>query len=378
MLRILHLADLHLGWEPSYLTDEKRSIRHRERNLLLRKAVDYALSPGNDIHAVLIAGDLFEQYRPEEPLVRNATDQLSRLTRAGLLVVTIPGNHDEITYRESVYRQYGDIWPGELVRNPMPELSVSTEVNGTGVHVYSLAYTGGLTRPSAIDFFPREDLPGLHIGAFHGSLDWEGLADRSLPLKTSQLAGAGYHFIALGHYHRYSEHTVGTGTAVYPGAVEFKSFNDPGTGYVTIVEWSGNSIKTRKSDIDVRKCQKRNLDLSAFENMDDLRSACRGFADPEIMLELSLTGTPGFAFNAGKLADELEPDFFYLKIDNASQFFAETFLDSVAREPTVRGAYVRRLREKQGEAQTGREKKVLEQALLRGLAALQGSESNHR
>lgn len=66
------------------------------------------------------------------------------------------------------------------------------------------------------------------IGAFHGSLDWEGLGDRSLPLSSTKLADAGYKYIALGHYHRFSSKVVGNGLAVYPGAVEFKNFSDPG------------------------------------------------------------------------------------------------------------------------------------------------------
>ena len=127
MLRILHLADLHLGWEPAYLPGEKSNIRRRERDQLLEKTVDYALSPQNNIQAVLIVGDLFEHYRPEGTLVMQVMEQIARLTKAGLLVVTVPGNHDEITYRESVYRQYGDNWPGYLVRNPMPALSFSGE-----------------------------------------------------------------------------------------------------------------------------------------------------------------------------------------------------------------------------------------------------------
>lgn len=374
MLRILHLADLHLGWVPTYLNDEKRGIRYRERNQLLRKAIDFALSPANDIHAVLIVGDLFEEYRPDESLVRQVIDELGRLTKAGLSIVTIPGNHDEITYRESVYRQHGDNWPGKLVCNPMPELSVSTEVNGIGVHVYSLAYTGGLTRPTSIEKFPREDLPGLHIGAFHGSLDWDGPADRSLPLKSAQLAEADYNFIALGHYHSFSEHKVGKGTAIYPGAVEFKSFHDPGTGNLTIVEYSGSNLKIEEVELDIRKHQRRNLDISGFNRMDELCDACRVYADPEGMLHLSLTGTPRFPFQEDRLVEELEPDFFYLEIHNDAQYFSESFLDSIAKEPTVRGAYVRRLREKQGAAESERERKVLEQALLKGLAALQGGD----
>ena len=374
MLRILHLADLHLGWNPAYLSEEKRKTRRRERDQLLEKAVDYALSPQNSIHAVLIVGDLFEHYCPDGALVSQVIDQIARLSKAGILVVTTPGNHDEITYRESVYRQHGDNWPGYLVRNPMPELSVSSEVNGTGVHIYSLAYTGGVTRPGSIASFPRKDASGIHIGAFHGSLNWEGLADRSLPLDSSLLASAGYDYVALGHYHRYMERKVGSGKAVYPGAVEFKSFNDPGNGSLTIVEYTGNDIKIETVPIVVRQHQFQEMDLSDFANPEELRQACLQIADREVMTHITLSGTPCFPVNTEMLNVGLEPYYFHLEIENTAHFFAESFLDSIAQEPTVRGTYVRRIREKQKEASTEREQKVLEQALLKGLAALEGSD----
>ncbi|NLI70857.1 MAG: DNA repair exonuclease [Firmicutes bacterium] len=372
MLRILHLADLHLGWAPSYLGGEKKKVRLRERNQLLAKAVDFALSPGNDIHAVFIVGDLFEDYRPDESLVRQVLDNLGRLTTAGLRVITVPGNHDEITYRDSVYRQHGANWPGELVVNPMPELSVSVEVNGTGLHVYALAFTGGLTIVSSIEKFPRKDLPGLHIGAFHGSLDWEGVADRSLPLKSGLLKEAGYDYIALGHIHRYTEKTVGKGMAVYPGAAEFKSFNDPGTGGLVVAEYSGGRIKIEKAELDIRRHQIRNLELSGLEGADDLLETCKSFADPEAMVQLTFKGTPPFHFGEEQLLDALEPYFFYIEIKNETEYFSDTFLESLAQEPTVRGNFVRRLRKKQATAENEQERKLLGQAMRKGLAALQG------
>jgi exonuclease SbcD len=373
-LRLLHLADLHLGWEPRYLSDEKRKIRRRERDRLLEKAVDFALSPQGNIQAVLIVGDLFEEYCPEEPLVKEVMEQLHRLTKAGLLVVTVPGNHDEITYRESVYRRHGEQWPGELVRNPGPALCVSKQINGVALHLYSLAYTGGLTRLLSQDALPRADAPGLHLGAFHGSLDWEGQPERSLPLSSAQLAAAGYDYIALGHYHRYSEKKVGSAKAVYPGAVEFKSFSDPGSGHFTVAEFRGENVEIEKVyPAHLRLHQFRELEISSFAGLQEIGESCRKFADPEAMLHLTLSGTPRFSFYEDQLAEALEKDFFHIEFRNAVHYFAEGFLESVAREPTIRGLFVRRLQESQKTAASAREEKVLELALLKGLAALEGS-----
>lgn len=374
MIRLMHLADLHLGWEPKYLPDDKKRIRRRERDQLLQKAVDFALSPKNGIQGMLIVGDLFEKYKPEDTLVRETLRQLSRLTAQGMMVVTVPGNHDEITYRESVYRTQGDNWPGTLVTNPMPSHCLSRVIQDTPVHIYSLAYTGGITKASAIDVFPRLDEPGFHIGAFHGSLDWEGLGDRSLPLTSAKLAGAGYNYIALGHYHQFSSKTIGNGIAVYPGAVEFKSFSDPGSGHLTVCCWDGMNVTLEKTSVDLRPWQSLTLDISLINDYSALKSNCLSYADPEKILQLSLAGTPRFHINGELLLDELESAFFYLELNNSAQYFSDDFLDVISNEPTIRGLYVKRIRQRLAKTDDDQGKKVLEQAMLQGLAALEGSE----
>ncbi|HHT01349.1 MAG TPA: DNA repair exonuclease, partial [Firmicutes bacterium] len=225
MIRCLHLADLHLGWEPSFL-GPRAAHRQRERDDLLRRIVDYALANGVDL--VIIAGDLFETHRPPADLADAVRRDLRRLDQAGVAVVTVPGNHDEITYHDSVYRQ-GD-WPGVLVQNPTVDKVATLSIKGQDCHFYSLAYTGGLTPSDPLTEFPRSDEQGFHIAVFHGTLDWNP-GERSLPLQSAALAAANYHYTALGHIHRHSVHRSGPGgPLVYAGAVEGKGFHDLGTG----------------------------------------------------------------------------------------------------------------------------------------------------
>ena len=140
MLKFLHLADLHLGWEPRFL-GERAAGWQQERDSILAAVVDYALAPGSGIGLVLIVGDLFDCHNPSQALVNEVMLQLKRLVDQGLQVVTVPGNHDEISYPDSVYRQQANTWPGILVRNPHPAHVATFNVNGETCHLYSLAYT---------------------------------------------------------------------------------------------------------------------------------------------------------------------------------------------------------------------------------------------
>ena len=180
---------------------------------------------------MIIAGDLFETHRPGPELVETVLRELRRLEQANIPVLTVPGNHDEITYHDSVYRQRRNDWPGFLVTNPLPEKVTSLHLEDTPFHFYALAYTGGLTKATELlrEFPPAAD-SGVHVGVFHASLDWEA-GERSMPVSSQGLAAAGYDYVALGHIHRYQEKTVKQTLMLYPGAVEGKTFADPGPAY---------------------------------------------------------------------------------------------------------------------------------------------------
>lgn len=374
MLRMLHLADLHLGYEPVFLGDEKSKTRQRERDALLTRAVDYAIDPANAIDMVVIVGDLFETHKPEGALVQEVIRQIGRLQMAGLFVVTVPGNHDEISYHTSVYREKRNAWPGVLVGNPMPELVASTEVRGVPIRFYSLAYTAGLTRVQALGSFPRSAEPGLHIAAFHGSLDWDA-GDRSLPLRSEDLAKAGYSYVALGHIHQYVEMKAGRTPAIYPGAVEGKSLSDPGVGHFTIVEFEKDKVNLKRHPVAVRQHRSDVLDVSAIDDEQCLLELCRKKRDPEALVEMVLTGTPSFPVDPLRLESLLHSDFYYLKVNDNTSFMTPQMVARYAGEHTVRGEFVRRLAARMDSAQNDRERRMLKIALLRGLAAFSGGES---
>ena len=75
MIRLLHLADLHLGTEPSYLGDVAKQ-RGNDFINAFERAVDFALAPENDIHGVLIAGDLLDRHNPPQTTLRFTIKQL--------------------------------------------------------------------------------------------------------------------------------------------------------------------------------------------------------------------------------------------------------------------------------------------------------------
>lgn len=369
MIRILHLADLHLGWSPQFV-GEREPARRAERDRLLERAADFALSPRSGIGLVVLAGDIFETHRPEPALVAGVMHQLRRLETAGIGVVTVPGNHDEITYHDSVYRQKAGEWPGLLVQNPMPACAGTISVAGVPCHIYSLAYTGGLTRTvPPISDFPRLDRPGKHVGIFHGSLDWDA-GERSLPLQSAALARAAYDYIALGHLHLHSVREVGRGKAVYPGAIEGKAFTDPGVGFYTVAE-IGDSITVRQVPAGIRPIRSTDLDAGSYSSSDELAAAIRAMGESTIQ-RVRLVGNPDFPLDPAEILETTRDRFYHLELVDETEFLSLRAMEQWATEPTIRGQFLRRMRSAlEQESDEGR-RRIIERALRLGLTALRG------
>lgn len=376
VVRILHLADLHLGYEPRFLGPRAQAFQ-AERDRVLERAVDFALQPESGVQLVVIAGDLFETHRPPARLVEHVLAQLRRLVAAGIPVVTVPGNHDEITYHDSVYLERRQEWPGVLVTNPLPEHVATLEVAGVPVHLYSLAYRGGVTptRPP-LDRFPRVEGQGVHLAVFHGTLDSLGLppdeTGRSLPLRADALARAEYDYIALGHIHARHEIRVGRSLAVYPGPVEGKGFDDPGAGVWQLVDLTpGGQVRLETVPAGQRPIETLALDVTGLEGPENLEAVLRARANPEAILRVRLTGALGFPVDPEALVERLRDRFYHLEIVDETMSLSPALLAAWAQEPTVRGELVRRLQAR-WEAADEAERPVIALALRYGLAALKG------
>lgn len=372
-IRCLHLADLHLGWAPRDWGG-REAERQQERDGLLKKAVDLALDPAARIQLVLIAGDLFETHRPPVDLVVGVLTELERLVRAGVQVVTVPGNHDEITYHDSVYRQYGREWPGLLVTNPQPERVGVLTLNGTPCYLYSLAYTGGITGGTEfLRNFPRGTEDGWHVAVFHGSLDWLA-GERSLPLSAQGLADAGYDYVALGHIHQHQVKTVGNTVIVYPGMIEGKNLSDPGTGFFTVVEFGADGPRVERIPVPVRPYRQVTLDVTGMD-ADRLRAELKKRADPAAVVDFRLTGVLSFLPDWTRLTEQLKSQYYYCEVRDETAFLDPAVLQQWAEEPTLRGAFLQRMLKRMAAAATPEEQRRNYLAMMKGIAALQGGKA---
>lgn len=201
-VRILHLADCHLD-TPFYGRDEV--MRRR-----LRDACREAFQAGVELaverraHAVLIAGDLFDDDRLSFPTERLLLDCCRRLDEAGIPLFYAPGNHDP---GRANYRARSIDWPPNvhMFASSNPETVDIRDPDGQAVARLTGAghMTPAESQNMAADFPVAEgELP--HIGLLHTQVTGARSTDRHeryAPCTEDDLRNAGYDYWALGHIH---------------------------------------------------------------------------------------------------------------------------------------------------------------------------------
>lgn len=364
--RLLHVGDLHLGDRHDYL-GPAAATRRSEADLVLRRVIDFALAEENRIAALVIAGDLFDHHRPPHALVESVLVDLARAVEAGIAVITVPGNHDEWSYPDCVYRHYAARWPGTLVVQPNAGLVSRLEIAGAMIELYALAYVAGRTR------FPFEPPPLAPSNArrlliAHGSLDVDW-SDRALPLRSAALGG--FHYVALGHIHKPMEKRLPDGFACYPGRIEGGSFDDPGTESLVVIDFASSELRPERLPFPSRAIVREEWNLSGLRSLDELRARLARLAEQRsgMIARIELRGLASFPLPIESLVEELRPSFFFLELVDAREEAASGRLEDLATEPTIRGAFARRALKAILEAEDEEDRALAEAAARYGLAA---------
>jgi DNA repair protein SbcD/Mre11 len=382
MIRLLHMADLHLGAEPTYLGDlaSKRSLDYSQA---FRRAVDYAVDLSNRIDAVVIAGDLFDRPCPPSEIYNLATAELRRLKQTGIPVVLVPGNHDALGYPHSAYADAASEIRQlvHFVDCPNPGHVATLSLQGNDVHFYGMAWDCYRSH-TPFDSFQAVAASGYHVAVLHGTLDtgrYAELYDRDVPLRLAMLGQSGMDYVALGHLHAFQLHHAGAVPVVYPGTLEGRRFTpaEEGERYlVAVTIEKGKTPTLEKLRWNARTMQSSQLDIDheAVENEGQLANLIRSrYGGSDRLLHLELRGTPPFVIDADSIESQLISDFFWIDVQDNTDLFENNLVASWAGEDTIRGLYVRRLQQKLAETSDEVQQRKVEMALKLGFQALSKS-----
>lgn len=221
-MRLVHLSDIHLGFR-QYQRLTPAGVNQREADVAqtFRTVIDQVVALAPDV--VIVAGDVFHTVRPTNQAILHAFLQFARLARSlpTTDILLLAGNHDTPRSSETggilpLLAQLGlHVVDREAKRLAFPERDLS---------ILAIPDVPGLVRPALTpDPSARFNVLALH-GEVQGALPaWASVADRAaVEVSRDELGSARWDYIALGHYHVYSE--VGP-NAYYAGSIEYTSVN---------------------------------------------------------------------------------------------------------------------------------------------------------
>ena len=227
-MRLVHLADLHLGYR-QYQRLTPGGVNQREADVAatFRSSIDRIIALRPDV--IVVAGDIFHSVRPTNQAILHAFLQFSRLVRQlpETTVLLVAGNHDTPRAAETggilqLFAQLGlSVVDREATRLSFPEKELS---------ILAVPDVPGLIRPPLTpDPSARFNLLVIH-GEVQGMLPaGAATTDRAaVEISHEELGASRWDYVAFGHYHVYREIAP---NAYYSGSIDYTSANTWGELY---------------------------------------------------------------------------------------------------------------------------------------------------
>jgi len=367
MIRLLHVADVHLG-----KTFKMLGRRGAEQRRALQGAFERAvrLAIEQEVCAVLIAGDLFDTPKPSDTLVRFVAQQLRALDDAGITTVLIAGNHD--------LGADGRVGPAAHLAGAASRLHLV----GSEPEVHTLPEHGlTIVARSALPGQPRSPLAGwpqyrpsrFVVGVAHGATFRAGQVEGPHVIHPQDIKDLKLDYLALGDWHSAFEIVPPPAAAWYAGAPEWLGFDQPGSGQVLLIALDeAGTAEVTPLQVGQRRSVRCEFDAAQIDEP-ALRTVLLEAADPALVYEAVLTGLMPLhrTINVEVLEQEFADQFFRLRITSKARVWLDQAALEVFPAQTVLGRFVRLMRERIAAAPDA-DRPLLEEALQVGAAVASG------
>jgi len=258
-MKLLHIADIHLGMENYGRIDPSTGLHTRLKDFIkcFSYAVNIALEEKVDL--VIFTGDAYKNSNPNPTHQREFARQIYRLSEAKIPVIMINGNHDNpVSFGRATSLDIFDILNISGVRVVTEPEILNIETKAGLVQVFGLPWPTRhlfLTKEEYKDFtdeeitkeiqkrasekireFARMVKPGApaifaaHLAAaeatYSGS-ERSAIIGRDPVFCTQVLAQKEFNYVALGHIHKFQDLNLNHHPpVVYPGSIERINFSE--------------------------------------------------------------------------------------------------------------------------------------------------------
>jgi DNA repair exonuclease SbcCD nuclease subunit len=378
-MKLLHIADAHLGVKALGFGDRAEDLRRRIETAFA-KALQLAVERDCDI--VLIAGDLFDSNRVGRRTLDAAVSALrSVLAEAPRLhVLLIPGNHDclgdDSIYHAADFSQLGDRF--HLITEPKGE-TVRFDDLDASVHGVPFLCDFKQTDIQPLALLTPDADAAYNIGLVHAGVSapyWN--VEDAPQILPEQIATCGMDYLALGHFHDFLIEDTGDVAAYYPGPPEVISLREK-AGAPLLVELSSGGVRTEPLPVNSLRLQHGDILATELHSTGDLRDQLLERAAPEVVLNVRVLGMIplGMTLDLAGLEDELADSFYRINIADSTQALDFEVDEAEYPDAFVAGRFIRLMQERVEQAQAAEDTKgalIASQALNLGVHLLKGGE----
>jgi DNA repair exonuclease SbcCD nuclease subunit len=368
MIRVLHTADIHLGRQFPSLHNKAGEYRNQ---LLKTFERIVGLAESENVSLLLIAGDLFDTNRVYGIIIGKVLSAFKKLETSGIRVCLIPGTHDAYS-EDSIYR---------AVRFP-PNVTVFTSEHSQQTYedldltVYGMVADSKSWGKSPLQGLSLNQKTKFHVGMAHGSIKRAGMIENeTMLMDKAEIASCGLDYLALGHWHSFQDFSQGNTIASYCGSPEPIDMDQRGAGNVVMVNLhEKNNVEIKPIRVGTKKFEAITIDVSPLESVDSITKMIEARADPNLILEITLTGLSGmeYGLSSQEIESALGGHFFHLRVLDRSHPKLDEVKSPNFPEKTVTGRFLRIIEEKIAAASSDEDKSLYEEVLKLGFALLQG------
>ncbi len=280
-VKVLHIADIHIGRKFANLDGRKSRARASEVLLTLEKT----LADFSQAQIVLLSGDIFEDDAPLE-VVGFLNNLFIRHKDKNFFMSC--GNHD--CYESSIIKS--------LCLNLPENVTVFSDkmervvIEPLKTIVYGVSFAAPFSYASLLSGFSVDD-EYISIMVMHADTESNS---RYNPITSDEISKSGLDYLALGHIHSFSGILkAGNVTYAYPGVLEPGGFDETGECGVIFGEVFKSGTSLEFYPVSSRKYHCLTLDITGFTSNEEVISSLKDIIKPEDFYKIELVGTPAFS-----------------------------------------------------------------------------------
>jgi len=289
-LKLIHTADWHLGMTfPAFDADARLRLSRARLEVVDRIL---GLAERHVAHAVLCAGDLFDDPDPPRQWWEGLAQKLSARRWTNRPLFLLPGNHDPIT-QNGVYSK------NHPFRAALPDWvfivdrdDFTFELEGGAVLYAAPCRSRSESRDLCLSLLP-ERAPGddrIRIGMVHGqTFDLPG-CQMNFPIARDAAEVKGLDYLAIGDTHGFRDVTPNAhAPTVYPGAPEPTHFGEKLPGHAVVAYFPKD--RRRRALVREEPVAHYTWEVATVTSLEELESlAARDLSQHVLRLVLDLRG----------------------------------------------------------------------------------------